>query len=70
MRKHIIIGAGFYHEVINHISGTTTIEADSISFAKMEEKEFGELYNRVLDVISELLGSSSEEIQDEVLRFG
>jgi len=70
LRKDLIKAAGFYSERKNHISGETSLEADSISFSSMDEAEFSEVYNRVLDVVSELLGSNSEEIRDEVLQFG
>jgi hypothetical protein len=42
---------------------------DSISFAKMSEEDFSELYNKVLDIICELLDVSDSEIEKELLAF-
>ena len=49
-RKDVIILAGYHHTVIR-LDGSTRVEADSISFAKMEQDVFDGLFNRVLDVL-------------------
>ena len=49
-RKDVTILAGFYHTVIR-LDGTVRIEADSISFAKMDNDTFADLYSKVLDVL-------------------
>jgi len=49
-RKDIIILAGYYHTVIR-FDGSVRVEADSISFAKMDEETFAKLYSAVLDVL-------------------
>lgn len=50
LRKDLIIGAGFYDEHVS-FDGEVVREAKSVSFGKMSEFEFKELYNRVLDQI-------------------
>lgn len=49
-RKDIIILAGFYDTVVN-LKGEVRAEAKSISFGKMEEVEFEQVYSRVVDVV-------------------
>lgn len=49
-RKDVTILAGYYHSVIR-LDGTVRIEADSISFAKMNVDTFADLYSKVLDVL-------------------
>jgi len=49
-RKDIIILAGFYERVVR-LDGSTRIEPKSISFGKMSEDEFSDLYNKTIDVI-------------------
>lgn len=50
LRKQLLIQAGFYDEKVNEF-GKKYPEAKSIDFESMEEFEFQEVYNRVLDVI-------------------
>jgi len=49
-RKDVTILAGYHHTVIR-LDGTARVEADSISFAKMEQETFESLYSNVLDVL-------------------
>ncbi len=49
-RKDCIILAGFYERYVR-LDGSTRVEAKSISFAKMSEDEFEDLYNKTIDVI-------------------
>lgn len=49
-RKDVTILAGYHHTVIR-LDGTARVEADSISFARMEQDVFEELYSNVLDVL-------------------
>ena len=74
-RKDVTILAGFYHSVIR-LDGTVRIEADSISFAKMDDDVFADLYSKVLDVlvkkISMLKKMGKEEVNsavDKLLEF-
>jgi len=49
-RKDVTILAGYYHSVIR-LDGSVRIEADSISFAKMDDDTFADLYSSVLDAL-------------------
>jgi len=69
LREDLIIAAGFYTTRKNHISEAVKLVADSISFAKMDDIEFGEVYNRVLDQVWSMLGGEKQDIIDELLRF-
>ena len=44
-------------------------EADSISFGSKTQDEFEEIYSRVLDEIIKDIGSTSEEIEKELINF-
>jgi len=50
LREELIILAGYY-DVCSSLKGDTRVIAKSISFANMDEDEFGELYNKVHQVI-------------------
>lgn len=69
LRKDLIKSAGYLHEETNYITGEVTYEADSISFASMDDIAFGNLYNAVLDQVWKFLGTSKEEVMDELLKF-
>jgi hypothetical protein len=69
MRKDIIKHAGYYTERINAITGEITQEANSISFANMEETEFNKLYADCKSVISQWIGIDNETISEEIERF-
>lgn len=49
-RKDCVILAGFYDAAYD-INGEVRLTAKSISFANMEEEEFGKLYNAVSNVL-------------------
>ncbi len=49
-REQVTILAGF-REVTFNLDGSVKVKAKSISFAKMDDIEFQELYSKVLDVI-------------------
>lgn len=73
-RKDVTILAGYYHTTIR-LDGSIRIEADSISFASMDEKTFEKLYSATIDVfLKHIYGKnwSREEIDkavEEYLRF-
>ncbi|NQT04167.1 MAG: DUF1367 family protein, partial [Planctomycetes bacterium] len=74
-RKDLIILAGYFHLVIR-LDGTTRPEADSISFAKMDNDEFQKLYSNVLNVILKKIPMMAEigeerinELTDKFLEF-
>ena len=49
-RKDVTILAGYYEQTIR-LDGSTRTEAKAISFAKMSEDEFEDLYSKTIDVI-------------------
>lgn len=56
-RKDILIMAGFRTVVVN-IKGEARYEAESISFGKMDETRFNEVYRQVFDVVWRLVLST------------
>jgi hypothetical protein len=66
-RKAIQMQAGFFYEVILP-DGTIKEESESISFEKMDEIRFKEVYEGVVDVILKyiLVGTQFDEINEEV----
>lgn len=72
-RKDLVILAGF-HETSYRIDGSIRVEAQSISFGSMDETEFSELYQRIIDVgLKYILPNySKEELEntiDQLLSF-
>ena len=67
-RRAVTIEAGYFED-LRMIDGTTQREAKSISFARMDELEFSNLYYAVLDVIAKFLGSDDETLAREVESF-
>ena len=71
-RKNITILAGYGHPVFN-IDGTFKMEADSLSFGKMEQDTFDKLYQAVLTVVMDripvLSKMTAEEIDDLTNKF-
>ena len=49
-RKDLTILAGYWHPVFK-IDGTFTVEADSISYANMDQETFEALYSKTIDAI-------------------
>jgi len=69
MRRDIAIVSGFYDEVVNLITGEILKIAKSISFAKMDDTEFSELYEKTKDTISKWLGIDNETIDNEIQQY-
>ena len=72
-REDIVILAGYYETVVN-IKGDVKAQAKSISFGKMEEYEFEQLYSKTIDVILKhvLDGYTREDIDrviEEIIGF-
>jgi len=69
-RKELTKRAGYY-ESYTDLKGNTIYIAKSIAFEKMDEKEFTELYNKVLDVILEkvLIGMKGDELNPHLERI-
>ncbi|MBD1583476.1 DUF1367 family protein [Pseudoalteromonas sp. S16_S37] len=73
-RKWIAIQAGFY-EVVGYPDGGVRMRAKSISFAKMDEAEFSELYSKTIDVLLQSVlsqykdYSEVEQTVEQLIRF-
>jgi hypothetical protein len=68
LRKAIQIEAGYYTERVS-LQGEVIIEADSISFASMDNTKFDKLYNDCIDVIIKYFKFDKKEIEDNILNF-
>jgi len=66
-RKDVIILSGRY-DAVYRVDGSVRIEAKSISFAKMNEESFAELYDSTINVIlSKILTNyTKQELEDVV----
>lgn len=69
-RKEVIKRAGYYKEVVN-FKGNVDYIPLSISFAKMDEIEFQNLYNKTIDVIIMyvLKDNTKQEIEEQIINF-
>jgi len=66
-RKDLVILSGHF-EAVYRIDGSVRVEAKSISFAKMTEESFSELYNSTTTVVLEkILTNYTREDLDTVL---
>lgn len=68
LRKDLTISAGYY-DLRHNFQGVEIVEPKSISFAKMDELEFIEFYNRIIDVVVKWLGIGKEEIIDNIEQY-
>lgn len=70
-RKSMILSAGFCNVFFNLKTKSWTESPKSISFRKMDELEFSELYERVKDVIFEIIlqNVSEEEFTNNLINF-
>lgn len=66
-RKYITIKAGFFKRFPTKKG--EYIEPVSIAFDNMDDTEFEEVYNRVLDVIIEDIGADRELIEKQLIDF-
>ena len=69
MRRDIIITAGFYDEIVNKVTGEVYTLANSISFSKMDDLEFSDLYEKTKNVISKWIGIENESIENEIMQY-
>lgn len=67
-REAVTIAAGFYYNQ-RQIDGSEIKRAKSISFSKMDDLTFADLYNKVFNVCLNILGCKSEELEKELLHF-
>ena len=68
LREDLIVDAGFYRKTRTKHDETIK-KALSISFSKMDETEFNDLYNRVADVIVQWLGIEKQDIVDNINQY-
>lgn len=68
LRRDITIEAGFYRERTN-INEEVIKEAESISFANMDDDVFSQLYNRSLDVVVKYFHFDRQSMIDEIEQF-
>lgn len=66
-RKYITMKAGYFKTY--QTPKGVFYEADSISFASMDQETFEELYSRVLDKIIKDIGATREEIEEVLINF-
>ncbi len=66
-RRWLIMRAGFV-KAFSTDRGTF-YDAESISFANMNQAEFEEVYNRVLNVVIKLLQLTEEDISENLINF-
>lgn len=66
-RAYKIMQAGYYKRVVTE-KGEFYLPK-SISFASMDNLEFEQLYNAMLNVMISTLGVSSEDIEHELINF-
>lgn len=67
-REAVQIGAGFYDK-IQRLHGEEVIQARSISFAKMSQEEFDNLYFAVLDTIIDYFKFPRNGFEEEIAKF-
>ena len=67
MRDWLTMKAGFYTRV-NTPTGEI-FKPKSISFAGMQEDEFENVYNRVMDEICQWLDLTNEDLENEIINF-
>ncbi len=70
MRKWLTMKAGYYIEFVAP-NGTTVFLPKSISFEKMEEIEFRELFSRIIDVVirEEIFNIDNDNKMNAILEF-
>jgi len=68
LRKDLTIAAGYYDQHTT-FTGQIRTEAKSISFAKMDESEFSELYNKFIDAIVKYFHFEKNSINDEIEQY-
>jgi hypothetical protein len=66
-RRWLIMRAGFVN--IYTTDKGTFYDAQSIAFGSMDEQQFQEVYNKVLDVVIKLLGITEEDVMDNLINF-
>ena len=68
LRKDLTIAAGYFTERFD-FNGTCIIEAQSISFAAMNQDTFDEYYQRLLDAICNNYGMLKSDIEENLINY-
>ncbi len=68
LRHDLIIEAGYY-EIRYNFQGVEVYVPKSISFSKMDEIEFNELYSKCIDVIIEYFNFNKQDIIDNIEQY-
>ena len=68
-RHDLLISSGFYEERNNFLTGEIILKAKSISFAKMDNLEFQEVYKKVIDTALKLIPMDKKELLEEIERY-
>lgn len=68
LRKDLIIASGYY-DLRYNLEGLEIYEAKSISFSSMDETEFSDLYNAVVNTICKHFHFDKEELIEEVAQY-
>ena len=68
LRHDLTIASGYFRLSVD-LKGNEVKKAKSISFAKMTEYEFGELYSATLDAIVKYFGFDKESMIEEIEQF-
>lgn len=66
-RKYVTMKAGYFKAFTTPRG--TFYDAESIAFSSMSQDQFEDVYSRVLNVIIEDVGCTSEEIEMQILSF-
>jgi hypothetical protein len=69
LRHDLTVEAGFKVEKINQFTGEVRYNAQSISFASMDEIEFSSLYQKMLDTVIRVYGWEGTDLEAEVAEF-
>ena len=70
-RADVTILAGYYETTIR-LDGSVRVEPKSVSFARMTEEEFGELYSKTIDTLIKYVygsGMTPEDMDKTVERY-
>jgi hypothetical protein len=69
-RRALVIEAGYFDD-LRLLDGATVREAKSLSFAKMDEDDFGKLYNALINTILRVVlpGVDRPELEAQVEQF-
>lgn len=68
LRRELTILAGFYKEH-KDFYGNTVKTAESISFGKMSQERFEQLYSKTLTLVCRLIGVDESDVLDQLMEF-